>query len=208
MPLIGSSVPRLEDQPLLTGQGCFVADISFPNQVHMRVVRSSVAHGRLLDIDTASAVAMAGVVAVWTGKDVAAVPPIDFRLVRVEGLERFRQPILAQHRVRYVGEPMAVVFAEDPYLGEDAAAQVYCDIEELPPCLDSTGDLGAFDDGLASEAAVLVKGYGDIEEAFGRAKQIVELTLRVGRHSGAPIETRGALARREPDGTLRLYGAA
>ena len=128
MPLIGSSVPRLEDGPLLRGQGRFAADISFPDQIHMRVVRSPVAHGHLLGVDITGAVAMPGVAAVWTGKDVAAVPPIDFRLVRIEGLERFRQPILAQLRVRYVGEPVAVVFADDPYLAEDAAEQVYCDI--------------------------------------------------------------------------------
>jgi aerobic carbon-monoxide dehydrogenase large subunit len=208
MPLIGSSVPRLEDRSLVCGQGRFAADISFPGQVHMRVVRSSVAHGRLLDIDTTAAVSMPGVAAVWTGKEVANVPPIDFRLVRVEGLEPFRQPILAQQRVRYVGEPVAVVFAEDPYLAEDAAEQVFCDIEELPPCIDPTGELGWFDDDLTSEAAVLVKGYGDVEKAFARAGQIVELTLTIGRHSGSPIETRGALARREADGTLGIYGAA
>jgi aerobic carbon-monoxide dehydrogenase large subunit len=208
MSLIGSSVRRLEDRPLLCGQGRFAADISFPGQVHMRVVRSSLAHGRILHIDIAAAAAMPGVVAVWTGDDVSQVAPIDFRLVPVQGLEPFRQPILAQKRVRYVGEPLAVIFAEDPYLAEDAAEQVFSDIEELPPCLDPTGDLGWFDDGVASEAAVLAKGYGDVAEAFERAEHVVTLELRIGRHSGSPIETRGALARLEPDGTLAIFGAA
>src|SRR4029453_2793391 len=110
----------------------------------------------------------------------------------LKGGGRVRPPVLAQERVRYVGEPLAVIFAKDPYLAEDAAEQVFSDIEELPPCLDPTGDLGWFDDGVASEAAVLAKGYGDVAEAFERAEHVVTLELRIGRHSGSPMEARGA----------------
>ena len=93
--LIGVSVPRLEDRTLLLGQGRFAADINFPGQLHMRVVRSAVPHGRILTIDSAAALASEGTAAVWTGADVAAIPPIDFRQVKVMGLEPYRQPILA-----------------------------------------------------------------------------------------------------------------
>jgi CO/xanthine dehydrogenase Mo-binding subunit len=71
MSYIGQSVRRVEDRPLLTGSARFAADISFPNQLHMRVVRSPIAHGRLRDVEIGVALAMPGVLAVWTGKDVA-----------------------------------------------------------------------------------------------------------------------------------------
>src|SRR5579862_6632347 len=131
-PFVGRSVPRLEDAPLVVGQGRFAADISFAHQAHMRVVRSAHAHGRIVAIDFADARASAGVIAIWTATDVADIPPIDFRLTRIEGLEPYRQPILAKDHVRYVGEPLAVVFAADPYGAEDAAELVAAEIEELP----------------------------------------------------------------------------
>ncbi|MGE0629199.1 MAG: xanthine dehydrogenase family protein molybdopterin-binding subunit, partial [Hyphomicrobiaceae bacterium] len=124
MTVIGRSVRRLEDPPLVRGQGRFAADISFPGQLHMRVVRSQVAHGVIRAIDTEAARAMPGVASMWTFADVAAVPPIDFRLTKIAGLDPYRQTVLASTHVRYVGEPIAVVFAGDPYLAEDAADQI------------------------------------------------------------------------------------
>ena len=76
---VGRPVLRLADPPLLTGKGCFAADVSFPHQLHMRVLRSARAHGRITSIDTAAALAAPGVVAVWTSRDVAGLPPIGFR---------------------------------------------------------------------------------------------------------------------------------
>src|ERR1700722_3649131 len=102
MGFVGQSVPRLEDRPLVTGQGAYAADISFPHQLHMRVVRSPFAHGRIVSIDASAARALPGVAAVWTSADVADIPPIDFRLTRIEALGAYRQPILARERVRYV----------------------------------------------------------------------------------------------------------
>src|SRR5580704_12931396 len=121
MSFVGRSVPRLEDWPLVTGNGRFAADISFAGQLHMRVVRSPHAHGRIRSIGTDAARQVTGVAAVWTSRDVTDIPPIDFRLTRIEGLDPYRQPILATGRVRYVGEPVAAVFATDPYVAEDAA---------------------------------------------------------------------------------------
>ena len=118
---VGRSVPRLEDAPLVVGQGRFAADISFAHQAYMRVVRSAHAHGRIIAIDATAARETPGVIAIWTAADVTDIPPIDFRLTRIEGLEPYRQPILTRDRVRYVGEPVAVVFASDPYTAEDAA---------------------------------------------------------------------------------------
>src|SRR6266436_3382944 len=107
MSFVGRSVTRLEDRPLVTGRGRFAADIAFPHMLHMRIVRSGHAHGRIVAIDAGAARAASGVVAVWTFADVKDIPPIDFRLTRIEGLAAYRQTILARERVRYVGDPVA-----------------------------------------------------------------------------------------------------
>jgi CO/xanthine dehydrogenase Mo-binding subunit len=206
---IGRSVPRLEDRPLLTGQGRFAADISFPEQLHMRVVRSHVAHARLVSIDLSAALATKGVRAVWTAADVADLPPIDFRQIRLEGLEPYRQPLFATGQVRYVGEPVAAVFADDPYGAEDAAERVILHVKELPVILRADAEPGAFAPGLSTEPAIVRKGYGDVDRAFRSAHAIVAATLSIGRHSGVPLETRGAIARYDAArDVLELHGAA
>jgi aerobic carbon-monoxide dehydrogenase large subunit len=209
MGFVGRSVPRLEDRPLVTGRGRFAADIAFPHQLHMRVVRSAHAHGRINAIDRAAALAMPGVVAVWTAEDIVDLPPIDFRLTRVEGLEAYRQPVLARGRVRYVGEPVAAVFADDPYLAEDAADRVAVEIEDLPVLIAADAAPGEFEPGRTTEPALIGKGYGDVDAAFRAAPAIVDLDLAVGRHSGVPLETRGAIARYDgARDVLELHGAA
>src|SRR5215510_13806950 len=209
LPVVGASVSRLEDAPLVTGRGVFAADVSFPSQLHMRVVRSPVAHGRIVGVETAAAKDSPGVVALWTIDDIAELPPIDFRDDRVEPLIPYRQPLLARGRVRYVGEPVAVVFAEDPYRAEDAAENVALDIEALPPVLSTDEVPGEFDDGLLTEPMVIEKAYGDIEGAMRSAHAIVALDLSIERHSGVPLETRGAIARYDAEhDMLELYGAA
>jgi carbon-monoxide dehydrogenase large subunit len=206
---IGRSVPRLEDRPLLTGQGRFAADISFPGQWTMRVVRSAVAHGRIKSIDAGAALALPGVHAVWTHRDVADLPPIPFRLTGLKELEPYQQPVLAKDVVRYVGEPVAVVFADNHYVAEDAADLVGVEIEPLPPVMSATGQPGAFAPDLITEPSVLRKKYGDIDAAFRNAAAVVELELSIGRHTGVPIETRGAVAQyNEARDMLEMYGAA
>jgi carbon-monoxide dehydrogenase large subunit/6-hydroxypseudooxynicotine dehydrogenase subunit gamma len=209
MSFIGRSVPRLEDGPLVTGRGRFAADMGFPHMLHMRVVRSGYAHGRITSIDSSAALALPGVTAVWTSADVADIPPIDFRLTRIEGLAPYRQPILAKERVRYVGEPVAAVFAADPYVAEDAADLVGVEIAELPVILDAAAAPGEFEDGRLTEPAVVEKSYGDVAAAFRDAHAVVDLDLSVGRHSGVPLETRGAVARYDTGrDVLELHGAA
>src|ERR1039457_3865581 len=141
---VGRSVPRLEDRPLLLGQGRFAADISFPGQWTMRVVRSAVAHGKLKSVNAAAALKLPGVHAVWTAADVAHIPPIPFRLPGLKSLEPYRQPVLAKEIVRYVGEPVAVVFAEDLYVAEDAADVVEVDIEPLRATLLTAEEPGVY----------------------------------------------------------------
>lgn len=209
MSVIGRSVARLEDAPLLRGAGAFAADIDFPRQLHMRVVRADVAHARLLSVDLSAALALPGVVAAWDGAMVADIPPIPFRATKLKGLEPYCQPILARGRVRYVGEPVAAVFAEDAFIAEDAADLVTIETEDLPVLLDAAAAPGEFEPGRATEPAVVRKGYGDVDAAFRAAATVVELDLQVGRHSGVPIETRGAIARHDAaSDTLDLHGTA
>ena len=207
--LIGRSVSRLEDPPLLSGAGRFAADVSFPHQLHMRVVRSAYAHARLAAIDTGQARALPGVYAVWTAADVAHVPPIDFRLSRIDELEPYRQHVLATDRLRYVGEPVAAVFADDPYVAEDAADLVEIDAQELSPLLRADQEPGEFAPGRRTEPAIVHKEYGDVDAAFRAAHAVITLDLAIGRHSGVPLETRGAIARHDrARDVLELHGAA
>jgi aerobic carbon-monoxide dehydrogenase large subunit len=206
---IGQSVARLEDPPLVQGQGRYAGDISFPHQLHMRIARSNHAHGRIAAIDTAAARALSGVVAVWTAADIADVPPIDFREGRIPALEPYRQPVLARENVRYVGEPIAAVFAEDPYVAEDAADLVAAKISELPALLAADGEPGEFADGRNTEVSIIRQGYGDVDAALAAAPMVVELELAIGRHSGVPLEARGAIGRYDlARDILELHGAA
>src|SRR6201999_125583 len=135
--VLGHPVPRIEDRPLVTGHGLYAGDVSFPHQLHMRIVRAANAHARIVAIDAAAARAHPGVVAVWTIDDIADLPPIDFRDPSAEVLKPYRQRVLARGRVRYVGDPVAAVFAEDPYVAEDAAELVEVTVEPLPVVMDA-----------------------------------------------------------------------
>ena len=164
--------------------------------------------GGSTSIDAAAARAAPGVVAVWTAADIAHLPPIEFREGPIAALAPYRQPVLAREFVRYVGEPVAAIFADDPYRAEDAAALVAIEIDPLPALLDAAAQAGEFAAGLGSEATVEVKQYGDIAAAFRAAHAVVELDLAIGRHSGVPLETRGAIARYDAArDVLELHGA-
>src|SRR3954465_11641709 len=161
--VLGHPVPRIEDLPLVTGQGRYAGDINFPHQLHMRMVRASKAHARIMSVDPAAALALPGVYAVWTNDDIADLSPIDFRADKnAEGIREFRQPALAKKFVRYIGDPVAAVFAEDPYVAEDAAELVTVEYEELPVVLSASDPPGEFEPGRSTEAITLRHSYGDI----------------------------------------------
>ena len=206
---LGDSVERLEDPPLVTGKGRFVGDINFPDQLHMRIVRSAHAHGTIKSIDTSAAEALPGVIAVWTNADIDDVPPIDFREGSDPTLALFRQYPLARELVRYVGDPVAAVFAEDPYTAEDAAELVILNIDPLPVLINAYETPQDFMGKATTEAAVVEQGYGDIETTFANAHKIVEIDVKVSRHTGVPMECRGAIGRYdEARDVLEMYGAA
>src|SRR3712207_5991897 len=129
---VGAAVERIEDLRLLRGLGQYVDDLSRPGMLHAVVVRSSVPHGRLVSIDVSAALEMSGVCAVFTAADIAhdlgAVPRIPMRQEALPELERFEQPVIAHTKLRYVGEPIAVVIATSAALAEDALDAIALDI--------------------------------------------------------------------------------
>src|ERR687890_833529 len=189
---------RLEDRRLLRGLGHFVDDVNCVGQLWMRVLRSPHAHARITSVRKDEALAVPGVEAVLTGEDLAWTRPIPVRTRTKHQLDDFLQPVLARDRVHYVGEPIAVVLAEDPYLAEDAVELIRVGYEELPVVLDARSAIETDDprslDGFEVEAATLSMGYGEVEEAFRRAAHVVEIEVKIGRHSGVPLETRGLVA--------------
>ena len=118
---IGSAIPRREDVRFLTGRGTFVDDIHLDDLCHAASVRSPHAHARIRSINTSAALAMPGVIAVVTFEDFAEqAKPIPIRLAPIARFDEFLQMPLANDKVRFVGEPVAVVIAESHYLAEDA----------------------------------------------------------------------------------------
>ena len=211
MSVIGTRVPRKEDPRRRRGCGRFGDDISAVGQVWARVVRSPIAHGRVRRVDLAPARRADGVTAAIAAGDVPAGLAIPVRLA-VQGvdLSGYLQPVLAADVVRYVGEPVAVVVADDPYAAEDAAELVEIDLDEEPAVVDAAeaarpGSPRLFPAG--NVAADFTLGYGDTAAAFRQAAHVVEIEVAIGRHSGVPLEPRALLAAPEPrTGALSIFG--
>ncbi|MDP3519694.1 MAG: xanthine dehydrogenase family protein molybdopterin-binding subunit [Hydrogenophaga sp.] len=196
---IGAAHPRKEDARLLTGRGRYIDDIEVPGALHACFVRSPHAHARVDRIDTAAALAMPGVVAVYTGADLAPwatrhrmAPPID-------GLRAMEMDVLPTSKVRFQGDPVACVIASNRYLAEDAAEAVVVDYEVLPAVTSMHDALGANaprvdddlpDNLLSHQHAVL----GDVPGAFAAAHRVVSARFSQHRQTHLPIETRGCIA--------------
>ena len=195
---IGSPVERIEDPRFLRGRGEFVGDLRRENMLHAAILRSPVAHGLVAAVDTTAALAIAGVRAVITAKDVGAVPRIPLRLLPLPGTERFLQPVIAAKRVRYVGEPVAVVVADSPALAEDGVGAIVLDVEELPPVPDrhasARSDILLFEEAGTNAAMVFTGVKGDADAAFRNAEYVRCERFAVQRYTALPMEPRGLLA--------------
>ena len=209
---VGTSAPRARDPLLVTGGGRYVADLDRAHQAWARVVRSPVARARLLGLTTDAALALPGVIEIVTADAVPDVRlPIRLPFAATPEAGAVLQPLLARGVVRYVGEPVALVLAEDPWTAEDAAELVELDLE-----LEET----ARDVVDAASASILVHEalgtnvvntvpllFGDVAAAFAEADVVVARRFELPRQTGAPLETRGLLA--EPtDGGVTVHGAA
>jgi 2-furoyl-CoA dehydrogenase large subunit len=192
----GQSIERVEDGPLLTGRGRFIDDLGIrPGTLHAAILRSPHAHAKIRTIDAVAARRAPGVAAVIIGAEVTAISAS-----LVVGV---KAPIecwpIAVDRVRYVGEPVAVVLAADRYLAEDALELIDVDYQALPVIVDLLAALDpkqpALHEGLGSNiASERSFRYGDPEQAFARAAHRVSVTIRYPRNSCTPIETYGLVA--------------
>jgi carbon-monoxide dehydrogenase large subunit len=195
---VGQPLPRREDVRLLSGRGRYVDDLHLPGMLHASVFRSAWPHGRILAIDVAAAAAVPGVVGVFTRADFAPVlQPIRPRIAAMPGFEHFLQLPLATDKVRYVGEPMAVVVATTPYIAEDAAGLITAEIEDLPPVLtwERAGDGSVLiHERAGTNTSTVAVGRGDADAAFRAAHYVRRERFSVHRHTAIPMEARGLVA--------------
>src|SRR5260221_1144065 len=211
---IGSAIERVEDFRLLRGRGQFVDDLARENLLHAVILRSSVAHGHLRPYDGAARRARPGVPA---GSPAVAigptVPAIPLRQASSPAFTPFEQPVIANDKVRYVGEPVAVVLAESAAAAEDALDAITLAIEPLPAVVTSadaaTDDILLFEATASNRALTLTGVRGDADGAFKNAAYVRREKFAVQRHGAVPMEPRGLLA--EWDGVrgrLTVFGAA
>ncbi|HKY90524.1 MAG TPA: xanthine dehydrogenase family protein molybdopterin-binding subunit [Nevskiaceae bacterium] len=204
---IGQRVPRKEDARLLTGRGTFVDDVSVPGMLHVAFVRSPVARGRIRKIDLAAAQQLPGVHAILTADDLARfkITMYNFFL----GAPAIEIGPLAIGRVAYVGDPIAVVVAQDRYVAEDAAGLVVVDVEEEDPVvsIDDARTGAPVHPGMESNVAVSMgeKDDEDIEAQLAAAPHRVETSVKHQRISQSPMETRGIVVDKHGEGELTIH---
>ena len=211
---IGTAVRRVEDERLLKGNGYYVGDVHFPGQCEAAILRSQHAHAKIESIDYHAAISIPGVIRVFTANDLPAdLKPIPMRLSPEKSLEYALQYPLAKEIVRYVGEPIAVVVAENRYIAEDALDYITVKYQPLPP-------VTSVEEALRTNAPILHEKIGSndlyvIRSKKGEAKKfmkdcpfVVEKELYVQRHSGIPMETRGVVANPQANGSIDVFGAA
>jgi aerobic carbon-monoxide dehydrogenase large subunit len=211
---VGSPVERREDLRFVRGRGQYVDDLNPDGLLHAAILRSSVAHGRIRSIDTSAALKIAGVHAVITARDVPGGPPrIPMRLQPLPEFKPFEQSVIADTKVRYVGEPIALVLATSVGVGEDALDHIVADIEPLPAVSGcetaATGDRLLFDERGTNCAMTFMAECGDADAAFKAAAYVRRETFRTGRHFGLTMEPRGVMAEWDAaTGRLTVSGAA
>jgi aerobic carbon-monoxide dehydrogenase large subunit len=200
---IGRPLERIEDLRLLRGRGQYVGDLAPEGALHAVVLRSSVAHGLIRRIDAAAARARPGVHAVLTAQDIAQalgvpIPVIPMRQEPTPQLKPYEQPVIAHGKVRYVGEPLALVVAESAALAEDALDHIEVDIEPLAAVADRdmarAGRSILFDAAGTNLAITVTAVRGDADAAFKGAPYTRRERFKVQRHAAVPMEPRGLLA--------------
>ena len=195
---IGARIQRTEDTRLLSGAACYIDDIRLPNMLHVRFVRSPLAHGLIRSVDASALDDLRYPARIFAADDIG---DLAIRAHQdVPEMQHSVQPVLARGRVRYVGEPIAAVLADDPYKAEDASETVFVDIEPLDA-------IASMDDALDPSRPVLFDGWrnntfierqmigGDIEAARAAAAHIIRRTYSTQRQAGVPMECRGVIAR-------------
>ncbi|GAA2443947.1 xanthine dehydrogenase family protein molybdopterin-binding subunit [Actinomadura vinacea] len=209
----GARVPRVEDLRLLTGHGGFVDDVVRPGMLHAHFVRSPMARARIAGIDASEALELEGVHAVFTAEDLnPEVRDPWYSLIGRDVADAPRPP-LAEGEVRFVGDPVALVVAEDRYVAEDAAELVLVDYEPLPPVVDYATAQDAGELVHAGHPGNLVGELGgrpvaDLAEAFDRAAHVARETIHQQAYAAVPMETRGLIAEwSPPEGEMTIWAS-
>jgi len=207
-PFVGRSLPRREDRRLLTGRGQFIADLDLPHMAHAVFIRSPVPHARIVSVDLSRAAASPGVICALSGIELARLlPPVPDTQLSLpskwarEVEHKFinpQQPLLANDKVRHVGEAFAVIVAESRYLAEDAAQLVSFELDPLPAVVDPEAALGPgapiIHDKFRSN---LIGGFtiakGDADAALARAPHKLSRRFYHHRYAAMPMECRGVV---------------
>ena len=197
---------RKEDHRLLTGRGRFVSDLALPRLRHLAFLRSEMAHARLSGVDVSAVSALDPQARVFT----ASSPGFGVGLRAQSALAGYvetEQPVLARHRVRYVGEPIAAVVAEDRYRAEDAAERVVVHYEPLRASTVAWQPAGDPLHEGAADNVLLQRRFlaGDVDTALAEATVVVERTMTTNRHGGNPLEGRAAVAWWEDERHLTFW---
>ena len=182
--MIGAPIPRREDPALLTGRGCYTADIVLTNPLHLAFLRSPMAAGRIAGLDTSEAMAAPGVAAVLTGADLPPTVPPDLQpVLEISEVPPF--PLLARTHVCAVGEPVAAVLADSPARAADAVDLIALDLDDAP---------------LPSPRRIAGRRWqtGDTARAFANAATVVEVETLHPRVAPSPMEPRGIAVRYDP----------
>jgi aerobic carbon-monoxide dehydrogenase large subunit len=195
---IGSPIERLEDLRFLTGRGQYTDDLASADMLHAVILRSSIAHGRIRAINARAALMLPGVHSVITAADIGDVPTIPLRHDVLPAFRRYEQPVIANGKVRYVGEPIAVVVADSVALAEDALDAIEVDIEPLPAVTDRhtarNGGILLFEASDGNVPSTVKAARGDADAAFKTAAYTRRERFTVQRHGAVPMEPRGLMA--------------
>ncbi len=202
---VGQKVLRKEDPRLLTGRGRYVDDVSLKEMLHATFVRSDVARARITRLDVDAARNAEGVVAVFTAADLNDQVAGSMLPSLFQGAEDFMAPIfpLAQDDVRFVGDPIALVIAQNRYLAEDAAELVEIDYEQLPAVIDyesAATNSELVHPNRPANVAMMMGGpvAPELQAVFDGAPHTITETFRQHRYSMVPMECRGVVARFDP----------
>ncbi len=212
--LFGSGIRRREDPRLITGRASYTDDISLPGMVYAAILRSPYAHANITSIDTSAAACQPGVIAVYTGADTEGhLNPIPCAwLIPDSDLVTPDHPAIAKDKVRYVGDAVAVVVAENRYQAEDALEHIDVDYEPLdvtinPKASTMDGAPQIHDDAPNNIAFKWTVAGGEIDEAFEKADVVVKDTINLQRLIPNAMEPRSAVAQYvAATGNLTLWG--
>ncbi len=198
MSLVGAKVLRKEDPSLLTGRGKFVDDFSPPNATFAQFVMSDQAHAKIISIDVSETLKMPGVLGVWTAADFISFPNLP------GGMPDFERPVLAHDRVRWAGEPVAIVVAENRYQAADAVPTVIVEYESLDAVTTveqaTSPDAPMLFETRKSNVLTKVPMLDDLEKHFTKSHDRASLRIVNQRCAVVPIETVGCLADWTPEG--------